>query len=106
MQTEAQCGVDPLTEAEIKAIIKDEADDMDYKTTLEYLCDIVDKEAEFVQECAPIEKIMRLIRRAHLNGFGKALRLYNDTVKETADYKGGPQERGQDVRMGAARTSY
>lgn len=106
MQTEAKCGVDPLTEAEIKAIVKNEADDMDYETTLEYLGDIVDEEAEFVQECAPIEKVMRLIRRAHLNGFGKALRLYNDTVKEVADCKGEPQEQQQDVSMGAARISY
>lgn len=83
MQTETQNRVEPLTNAEIVELIKDEADDMDGEAAFEYLYNMLEEDADDMEGHAPIEKIMCLVRHAHLNGFAKALWLYNEVAKET-----------------------
>lgn len=71
MQTETQNRVEPLTNAEIVELIKDEADDMDGEAAFEYLYNML--EEDDMEGHAPIEKIIRLVRHAHLNGFSKSI---------------------------------
>lgn len=83
MQTETYCGIKPLTDEDIKNLVKLEADDLDFEATFNYFADLLKVDEADMKGAAPIKKIMWAIRHAHLNGFGKGITIYNDVVKQT-----------------------
>ena len=76
----------PLTEEEIKSIIEEEINTMDYEATFELMSDIVEEHSQEMKGCMRIEKIMNLIRQAYLHGFAKGIQVYNDTIREICEW--------------------
>ncbi len=76
MQAENHCGIRPLTEKEIQDLIQCEAADMDAKTTVKFINDLIEV------GCTHVEKIVWLVCHAYLSGFLKGIEIYNDVVKE------------------------
>ncbi len=74
--------IKPLADEEVQSIMKAEAGRLDIQTTFDYFTDLVEADTEEVEGHNNLEKMMWIVRHAHLNGFGKALRAYNDAVKE------------------------
>lgn len=81
MRTENYCGISPLTDEEVKCIIKNEADGMDTETTINFISDLAEAGKADTEGYTPIEKIMWLVRNAYLSGFSKGIEIYNDVVK-------------------------
>lgn len=81
MRTENYCSISPLTDEEVKGIIKNEADGMDAETTAEFINDLIDAGGAEINDCTHIERIMWLVHHAYLSGFSKGIEIYNDVVK-------------------------
>lgn len=71
-----------LTDEDIRGIVKGEADRLDIQTTFDYFTDLVEADFEEAEVFSPLEKMMWIVRHAHLIGFEKALRNYNKAIKE------------------------
>lgn len=85
MQTETYCGIKPLTDKDIKDLVKSEADNLDFETTFNYLFDLSNADEADIKDAAPIEKIMWVVRHAHLNGLKKGITVYNDVVRQVLE---------------------
>ncbi len=76
--------IKPLTDEEVQSIMKGEAGRLDIQTTSDYFADLVEADTEETEGHSNLEKMMWIVRHAHLYGFEKALRAYNDAVKEAS----------------------
>ena len=74
--------IKPLTDEEVWNVMKGEAGRLDIQATFDYFSNLVEVDKEEMEGHSRLEKMMWIVRHAHLNGFEKALRNYNDVVKE------------------------
>ena len=69
--------------------MKGEAGRLDIQATFDYFSNLVEVDKEEMEGHSHLEKMMWIVRHAHLNGFEKALRNYNDVVKEAVRNENG-----------------
>ncbi len=81
MRTENYYGIRPLTDEEVKGIIKNEADSMGAETTAEFINDLIDAGGAEINDCTRVERIMWLVRHAYLSGFLKGIELYKSPFR-------------------------
>ena len=72
----------PLTDKEIHELVECEGDNLDIQTTFDYFSDLVELNFDALKDCSMLDKMLWIVRDAHLNGFYKALDFYNDAIKE------------------------
>lgn len=88
--------IKPLTDEEIRSLVKSEADAMDFETSFNYLNDMVKADTEDMRGQTHIDRIIWLVRHAHLNGFSRGIEIFNDVAKKMW---GGVNGRGSNIKL-------